>query len=1330
MTDRANPRAGEGERTLRKEKFISTDTEEEEDAESVMPTQLSQPPDAAAEARHLTLIIQQELDSVGEDDETRARLLHSLGLVIEHRQGDRRRAMYHLLEAHRLRPENLTYLRSLRHNLWSRGNWPLVVRLLDAEFNLLKDPARRAALLVLKGELCRELLADTEAAVEAYMEALRLEPEDLRVLSRARLLLALTGQRRRQVEVCRQYAAATTDGELRGLLLTEAGRVCEDYLEDEEAALDDYAHALEQDPHNATALARRKQLLEQLGRLELLVEVLVQEGEIAGPGERRIAALTRAAGICRDQLDRPGWALELLALAHTHTGGFPLALEALAREPLDEATQERLHELMMSRAEVLEDRRQQAEILFYLGTRQASGSGDATHLFRQALERVPDHPGALEAVLRGLMQEEAWDEALQVAERAIERTEDDGLRLDLFHRMGELCAARLGDLDRARGFHVRALAQAPGDLESLDALRGLYWRAEEHERLLDVLEQLALRANQDREAVSLLHEKAQVVGRHFPRQDAALVYERILELDPQDATALEALDRIYSVRADNAGICRVLSVLSSQEEDQQHREALLLRLAGAREAVGDAASAAWALGMVAPQTRSLVVAKELRRLRQLQAQWDMVVESLEQEARLSLDARLRGRSLMTAAKILEDRLEDPDRAENVLWRILEEDPLHSAASERLDLMLGKRGRWSRLASVLKLRISALGEREDAGRRPQDRLELLFRLAEIQWLHLEQPREAIASARRSLDLDPMHRPSLRFLGPLHAEQEQWAEAAEVYSRLMAICHDTEELRTIHRRLGEIFSEHLNQPLQAISCYQNTLAIVPGDNDALWRLHELFVEVGDRDSAADTLTQLIEVTDDPMTRATLNISLADLYDKGFDEPVLAVEHLQQAQHMDPTNESILSRLKELLTRLDQWEDLCDAIRSFLAALPVDQQARGFQYRMELGEVMQQRLRRPAEGLEQYQAVIDLDPTNLEARHAAARVLVEDNRLDEAVRAYREILDIDAADTRSLRELRAIWARVDELDGAYAATAVLVYLGEASDGEARFYEERRGKGASYPRRCMEPSAFETVLVHPSEHSNGRGVLSVLVRVAHQIYPPRLQAWGVGPQSLLSHQSEHPLQGIVAQVSRVLGLEFRVDVHLSDKRPHGMDLLLTDPPTLVAGVDVMEDRSPLEVRCEVGRLLSYVRNDSWIAHRLDHKELGALVVCACMAAGATMKQSRSSGRDTRLRRARQIQSSLAPDDMTDLEEACNALRKGREPDFEVWAQSMQHTALRTSLWVTNDLETVLDQVLDNTGAEPETDHSAAARESTLAMDLVRYWMSEDFLALRKTLG
>ena len=1325
--DKVDPRAAQGVKTLQVERFLSTDTEEERDSGAVR-TELTQPPDVVKQARQLATLIQQELDAL-EQPRPRARLLHILGLVIEHRQGDRRRAMYHLLEAHRLCPDNISYIRTLRNNLWARSNWPMVAQLADAEFNLLKETSRRAELLSLKAELLMELLGDADGALEAYNEALRLEPEELRLLARTRTLLSHGEAPHRQAEICRRYAAATTDHRLRSLLLTEAGRVHEEQLEQHDEALEAFSAALGEDPRNVTALACCRRILERLERHEELVEVLIKHAQRAG-GRQRSRALMDAAEVCRDRLEQPARALELLARAHPGPAAFVTALETLCRKPLEPAGERRMLELMQGQLELLEDRVQRAEMLCFLGTRNQARTQhrQALHLLRQALELIPDHQRSLEAALSLLEQQQRWEEAVQLAQRALEWTEDDGLRLDLLHRLGRLCDRRLGDLDRAKAFYVRALAQEPEDLEALDALREIFWRSGEYERLTGILEQLALRATDDRDAVGYLYDKAQIVERHLPGQEVTSVYERILQLDATQVPALEALDRLHCAANDNARLCQVLSALSSREEDPQYRESLLLRLAGAREAVGDVASAAWALGMVAPQSDSWVMAKELRRLRQLQAQWDLVVESLEQEARLCTDVALRTDSLLTAAKILEDRLEAPDRAEAMLLRILELDPLHRPAAERLDLLLGSQGQWDRLADLQQRRLDVL--EQSALDRPE-LVQTLLRLAEIQQRYLKQPRQAIASASRCLEIDPAHQPTLRLLAPLYAEQEQWQQAAQSYAQLMATCHDPAELRTILIHLGELWRRQLDDPLQAISCYQNILAVAPGDPEALQQLYELFVEVGDRASAADALSQLIEVTEDVHARARFHIALADLYDHDFDEPALAVEHLQQAQHTDPTNEEVLQRLKQLLTRLDQWEELCDAIRSFLAALPADQQDRGFAHRMELGQVFQHRLRRLAEGLEQFQAVIDMDPTNLAARHAAAQVLVEDNRLGEAIHEYREILEIDASDTRSLRQIRAIWTRMDDLEGAYAATAALVCVGDATDGERRFYKEQRNKGARYPRRCLESSAFEAVLVHPAEHIAGREVLAVLGRVAHLLSPPRLQEWGVGPRSLLSPQSEHPLPGVVAQVARVLGLEFRVDVHLSSERVDGLDLLLTDPPTLVVGQEVMESMPPMAVRGQVGRLLSYLRNGTWVAHGLGPGRLQSLVFGACLAATSSVDRARGrSEQELRQKYARQIQRSLGPEDMEELKLACKDLRKGREPEMKVWVQAMRHTELRTALWITNDLETILDLLLESAGegTGPRA-RRALIHGSPLAMDLVRYWISEDFLSLRKSL-
>ena len=1314
--------AAEGAPT--QERFITTDTEEERNQDTVVPTEMTQPPDVVKAARQLATLLVKELDAA-QGERQRAGLLHTLGLITEHRQGDRRGAIHFYLEAHQLCPQEPAYLRSLRRNLWARQSWSAVVGLLDEEVNVVSDAGRRAALLAQKGQLLGEVLGDWGAAAKALAEGLRLDPDSRPLQAGARLLAARCHDHSALLEASVRLAEATSDRALRALLLNEAGQLLE-LQQRPEQALERYAGALAAEPGDRTALLARIRLCRALGRWEELVDLLQRTAHEAGA--QRSAQLLRAARLCRDKLRDRGRALQLLAQGLTDPAALSVAVDALINQGDADQRLEAARTLLADDAvEGLQSRDQRAELLCYLGQCDEAGQDAAAALrhHRAALAQVPDHHAALEALLDQLSTEERWEEAVEACDHAAEYTRDATLRRELLHRMAALAEGRLGDLDQARAAHVRALARDPEDLEALDALRRLYWMMGDHERLLGILEQLATRTADEQDAICYLYEKALVVERHLPRQDAAPVFERIIKLDPAELDALEALDRIYSGRGDNERLCHVLSALASREDDSRSREALLLRLAGAREAVGDVASAAWALSMATPRSGEWVLVRELRRLRQLQAQWELVVESLEQEVEACHDPEVRAETLVTLAKVLEDRLEQPQRAAAALQQVLDLDPRHAEAAARMQLLLANRGDWRQLARVIGLQSDALAQ-EDGD--PAVRLELLGRLAQIQEQHLDRPREACAAARQSLELDPHNLAALRLLCRLHVEQERWPEAAEALTRLAAASDDPAEQLAVHGRLGELWGEQLQQPLKAISSLQNVLTLSHDDGAALTRLFHLFRQVGDHDSAADTLDRLTRVATEPQVKIQHLLSLAELYDQEFGDARLAVEQLQQAQQLEPANEKVLARLKDALTRLAQWDVLCDVIRSFLAALPDDRQRSGIQYRMDLGQIMHRRLNRPAEGLEQYSVVIDLDPTSVPARHAAAQVLLEDNHLDEAVREHREVLAIDPTNAHSLRQLRTIWTRLDDQDGVHAATGALVYLGHATEGEARAHGQQRDLG-DRPRRCLEPSAFEAVLVHPAEHADGRGVLGVLVQAAHLIYPTRLEDWGATLDSALPPHEDHPLLGIARQVAKVLGLEFQVEVYIGDPQAAALDLLLMDPPALVAGQDLLDTLTPQQVRCHMGRLLSYVRNEVWVARGRSPEELRGLVEAACAAAGVTCPGAGTES-PTRARLADTIQRGLAPRDRAALREACAALAAGRLPVYQDWALAMRHTELRTALWVTNDLEAVLDQVLAEAGYATQVESRAAAvAANPMATELMRYWLSDEFLSLRRTL-
>jgi len=1681
------------------------------DDEQAIGTILSPPQDRVQETRQLILAAMRELEASGDDDRRRSRIHHTLGLLIEHRLGDARRAASHYLEACRLAPGFLAAIRSARRLFWAKQNWTMVLKLLDEELGAVASPTRRAALLLQKGRVFEERLLSSDRGRELYAAALKLDPANRPALYRLRRLLRRKKDAAGLLDVCRRTAAATKDRRYRGLMLAEMARILEENLGDVEAAIATYAAAFVEDPTLAGARGPLKRLTAQHGRWGELIDVFLTEGDLAEEERQRVQAYLAAARLCRDRLGQTERALEifgrvrkiapddtttlkemadLLQFAGRHaelaevyqqmlevlrdtwervlthyrlgqvledrlgredeaiihyrravsldatyvpalqslgklyqrrglwaeliamnaveaeavvevearavrfaalaelcevqlrdpakaiefhrralssqprylpseralqrllaaTGEWPALVEllegqlewlqgpaassprvpqgreeeapeaALQHEELGRLCEERLKEseraighyrraaellpgqlapvralqrlfaaadrhdehlaaldreiahtadpalkvsLMHRAAELCETRlrrledaeqryreilksapthwpslnslgriyhrdgrwqevlalyqaeveqrgvqaERRAALLFKIGEIHLDRLGDeaaalaaynralettptflpalealaglhrrrqeweqllavmrrqaevlslpeqkatafhsigeicesqlgqraaAVQHYRQALEVFPAHELARSALLRIFTAEERWREVVELYSRALTATTDESTSVFLLKQLGRVWDERLSNPARAIDCYEQALALGEDDLEALEALSRLYRQTGGHQRLAGVYERLAARAKDVPEAIAYLYEAASVIEAHGSERDNARIFELIVQQAPEELPALEGLERLYVEPGDQRSRARVCEAHVHLEDEPETKAALLLQLAEAREASGDSEGAGWALGEASGLSEDWIVTVELRRLRERLGQWELVAESLERAARLSSNRAFVVESLMRAAILHQERFGDLDRAVTALSRVLELDPFHEEAAVRLEQILVKREAWPELVEALRRRLegAAAGARPATGTAVHGQIELLSRMAWIQREHLQLPVEAIATLMRSVQLDPNHLATLLTLGELHLSLEQWQEAVEAYSRIVAVSDDPDVLRSAHFRLGDLWSEKLGDTRRAISSYQNVLAIAPEDGAALTRLYELFIRGKDWENASDIITRLIEVESDSHKLVEHYAALAEIQDKGFGDPRLAAEQLQRALAIDPTNEAILGRLARLSAQLGSWEALRDALRSYLVALPADQEVRGIRHRVQLGEILRRRLGRTAEALEQFRAVVELDPTNLDARLAIAGILAEQGGLEEAVLEHREVQGIDGLNIESLRQMRAIWSRMGNHEMAYAAAAALVCLGEAQEADEQIYRERRAKGIRHPQTPAESGVVDKHLLHPGDNAAARRVLVVLGEVAHRLRPPQLADWHVSKADRLPPRSEDPLKILVREVGAVLGLDREVEIFISPSRSREMDLLLTDPPSLVVGAGVMGAYSSIEVRFWMGQLLSTLRNRNWVAYGLGGPELGDLVRAACLAVDPIADLVDDDDEPTSVL-ARQIQRNLSRRGRRALEEACRALAAAREPDMGEWALAMQHTALRAGLWVVNDLETAFsflrrtDPVLGRPAeAGPLT---AQVRRSAVAIELLHYWLSDDYLALRR---
>ncbi|HEY6106743.1 MAG TPA: hypothetical protein VIV59_12215, partial [Anaeromyxobacteraceae bacterium] len=362
----------------------------------------------------------------------------------------------------------------------------------------LASQKERPALLALLGDTLTERLSSHQAAAEVYRQALEMTPEPERpaLLERLARVLERTGDAAGQAQALEQLSHLTRDRAQAVRAASETARIRGERLGDRRGAVDGYAAALVSDPDDAAAAAALDALLDDPDR-----EVALAAARVLGP---------RPAG---------------------------------RRDPRRRAR------VLAVEARAMADPGQRARAWQAVAALQASELGEPAAAFdamAEAVRATPEDPLGREE-LRRLAEESHQAEACaRVYEEVLPSMRGEAA-LPLLRELGDWAERRLSDRGRAVGALERALALAPGDLGTLSALRRLHRAAERWADLWRACAEVGARSGDTAERAEAWREAAVVAeARLGDPGRAADAWQKVLGIDPADAEAAAALERLYA----------------------------------------------------------------------------------------------------------------------------------------------------------------------------------------------------------------------------------------------------------------------------------------------------------------------------------------------------------------------------------------------------------------------------------------------------------------------------------------------------------------------------------------------------------------------------------------------------------------------------------------------------------------------------------------------------------------------------------------------------------------------------------------------------------------
>lgn len=920
----------------------------------------------------------------------------------------------------------LSYFTRLVPLLKNAERWEHLVGIYRKRIALSSEPEEIENSYAEMAEVLELRLGRPEDAVLAYEEILEDFPASQRALSALDALFTklekwdeLASNLTAQLGLAEDEAATTSlTLRLAHLRETKMGLI--------EPAIEGYREVLDADPGQVDALSA-------LERLSVNPEHELVIAEILEPLYRNSGAYQKLIGVHEVQVRRSKDAsrkvelLEAIANLQEDAAGdlaaaFQTTARALAADPSNAATLdnlsrlasateqfEQLGKILAAEAEKIEDDPDLAASLLMSAARVYEESVEnpaaAIDLYRKVLEVDPLKLEAAVA-LQGLFRTtERFAEMSAILQRKAEMLEDVDAQKEALYQSAQLEEDVLERPDQAIAVYEKVLEIDSEDARSVDALVNLLLGLSRWEALLSAYSKKVDIVLDPDEKKQVLYEVGAVYERELGNVERAIdTYQRILELDPDDLTALGRLDVLYQSAENWPELLSILTreaELTADPEESvsfQYRVASLYesRLSDVERAVElyrellviqpDHAPTLESLERLQHGDRSpLLASAVLEQTYEASGETDKLIRALEVQVKHAEDKYAAVEILQRIALLQEEGLGSAEAAFETYSRAVALDSQNGEILEAFERLALLTEAWQAAAGIYDAQLEAASDE------PERRVDLGLRAAQVYEVQLEDVEKAIQRYRMVLEADEQNRSALVALDRLFTQTGRAPELAGILARLAEVGETPEEILELKYRLGQVRQSQLGDLAGAIEAYREVLAAAPEHEESLAALEALFeaeveqIQIGEIlepiYQAAGEWEKLLAVREGQLSKLSDKEQRIEMYHRMAQE---AEENLVDGERAfgifvrclmeSPLNEQTVEEMHRLAPSVDEgWENVANAYADVLALDGVSPQVIALTGQ-RLARVFEEELADVAKAEETYRFVLSAVPSDL--------------------------------------------------------------------------------------------------------------------------------------------------------------------------------------------------------------------------------------------------------------------------------------------------------------------------------------------------------------------
>jgi tetratricopeptide (TPR) repeat protein len=1012
------------------------------------------------------------LAAAAEDVAGRVRLLRKVAQTAAEHLNDLGRAFDAEARALKDDPANLETRAELEALAERSGAWDKLDVIISEIAKGLEDAQLARGYWLRLAAIC-ERLGKVDEAAQNYLRVLEIDPADGEALAamdelyrRTERWSDLIGVYRRRIELAQDSADAEK-------LYAQMAEVYETKLGKPEDAIAAYREVLSRDEHSLVALTALDGLFTRLSmwnelaeNLEAQLRLAYDEGEqirlmlrIAALRESKMSLIEPAIEGYSQVLEREPSNAEALAalerLGQLPEHELPIAeiLEPLYRSSGDYAKLIGVHEVQVRRSD---DPSRRVELLHQIATLYEDAGGNldsAFDTYARALAEDPASPATQDGLDRLARATGRFADLARVFETLAEKQTDTELGSQLFTMSAKVYESDIGDLESAIKHYRKVLEIDAKNLAAAESLDRIFRGAERYQELSQILQQKADILDEIDEKKSALFQAASIEEDVLERHDQAIaVYGKVLELDPEDLGAIDALIKLYLGLSRWSDLLAVYGKKADLVSDPAEKKLIYYQIGAVYEReLGDVARAIDTYQRVLELDPDDVQALgRLDVLYQTAQNWPELLSVLQHEAELATDAAEGISYQYRIAELYEKHLDDTTRAIELYRDLLQQMPDHAPTLEALEgIKSGAKdplgaalvlepiydatGEWNKLISVLEVQVKAADD-------PYQKVELLHRIARLYEEMLQDHNSAFDTYARAVQQDIANEESLANLERLAMLVTRWKEVAALYDQeLDKLSEDPGRFVELGLRLATIYETQLEDVESAVARYRRVLAVDAENHAAVSALDRLFTMTERWAELVEILKREADIGQSPDEILEFKYRLGLTYQTRLNDLASAIAAYKEVLAAAPEHQTTREALEGLFAAGVNQIEIGEILQPLYEASGEWDKLAG------VFEAQLAHLTEPEQRLAMYYRIAELNEERLVA-------------LDGALGAYLRALKEYPADEKTLEEVERLGGATDggwemlanayaDVLGAHADKAVQTSIGKRL---ARVFEE----------------------------------------------------------------------------------------------------------------------------------------------------------------------------------------------------------------------------------------------------------------------------------------